>query len=159
MAYRLSQKQGAWLTSMYLPGLVFHSKPAAPLTVVNGITLALSSNRFSPLPKPAKEHLAMPQTYLQDMHGGSCSAMGRLVPSAWTRGCPLIAAAEGVLGFATGTLAAQLMMNQQYLHVPHLHKQKKEEGLQSSTGRQRRLGQKNKMRLGQQDQCEGCKAL
>lgn len=60
------------LTSMYLPGLVFHSKPAAPLTVVNGITLALSSNRFSPLPKPAKEHLAMPQTYLQDMHGGSC---------------------------------------------------------------------------------------
>ncbi len=54
---------------MYLPGLVFHSKPAAPLTVVNGITLALTSNRFSPLLKPAKEHLAMPQTYLQGMHG------------------------------------------------------------------------------------------
>ncbi len=56
---------------MYLPGLVFHSKPAAPLTVVNGITLALTSNRFAPLPKPAKEHLAMPQTNLQDMHGVS----------------------------------------------------------------------------------------
>ncbi len=54
---------------MYLPGLVFHSKPAAPLTVVNGITLALSSNRFAPLPKPAKEHFAMPQTYLQNTHG------------------------------------------------------------------------------------------
>ena len=56
---------------MYLPGLVFHSKPAAPLTVVKGITLVLTSNCFAPLPKPAKEHLAMPQTYLQDMHGVS----------------------------------------------------------------------------------------
>lgn len=49
---------------MYLPGLEFHSKPAAPLTEVNGMTLAVSCSRFAPFASPAREHLATPHTYL-----------------------------------------------------------------------------------------------
>ena len=49
---------------MYLPGLEFHSKPAAPLTEVNGITLAVSCSLVAPFASPAREHLLTPHTYL-----------------------------------------------------------------------------------------------
>lgn len=50
-------------TCMNLPGLVFHSSPAAPLIVVNGTRGVLHCSLVYPLARSPRGHRATPQTY------------------------------------------------------------------------------------------------